>query len=52
MIRKKHILEGVKVNGKVVSLRQVRNGAHPNEPDTAILACLIAAADSHSCCRR
>ncbi len=25
MIRKKHILEGVKVNGKVVSPRQVRD---------------------------
>ena len=37
------ILEGVKTNGKVVSLRRVGNGAAPSEPDTAKLARLIAA---------
>jgi AraC-like DNA-binding protein len=47
MIRKRDILEGVKVNGKVVSLRQAGNGAHPNKPDTGRLARLIAAYAPH-----
>jgi AraC-like DNA-binding protein len=47
MIRKRDILEGVKVNGKVVSMRQVGNGADPSKPDTAKLARLIAAYAPH-----
>ena len=47
MIRKKDILEGVKVNGKVVSLRQAGSGAHPNKPDTAQLTRLLAAYAPH-----
>ncbi len=46
-IRKKDILDGVKSNGKVVSLRQAGNGADPNKPDTARLARLIAAYAPH-----
>jgi AraC-like DNA-binding protein len=47
MIRKRDILEGVKINGKVVSMRQVGNGADPSKPDTAKLARLIAAYAPH-----
>ena len=45
MIRKRNILEGVKVNGKVVSLRQAGSGA--DEPDTTKLARMIAAYAPH-----
>jgi hypothetical protein len=47
MIRKRDILEGVKINGKVVSMRHVGNGADPSKPDTAKLARLIAAYAPH-----
>ena len=47
MIRKRDILEGVKINAKVAPLRQVANGAEPTEPDTAKLARLIAAYAPH-----
>ena len=47
MIRKRDILEGVKINRKVVSLRQVGSGADSSEPDTAKLARLIAAYAPH-----
>ena len=47
MIRKRDILEGVKINGKVVPLRQVSNGADPIEPGTGKLARLIAAYAPH-----
>jgi AraC-like DNA-binding protein len=47
MTRKRDILEGVKINGKVVSMRQVGNGADPSKPDTAKLARLIAAYAPH-----
>jgi len=43
MIRKRDILEGVRINGKVVSLLQVGNGADASKPDTAKLARLISA---------
>jgi AraC-like DNA-binding protein len=46
-IRKRDILEGVKSNGKVASLRQAGDGADPNKPDTARLARLIAAYAPH-----
>jgi tRNA-binding EMAP/Myf-like protein len=42
-IRKREIREGVKSNGKVVSLRQGDDGADPNKPDAGKLAQLIAA---------
>ncbi len=47
MIRKRDILDGVKVNGKAGSVRQAGNGADPNKPDTAKLARLIAAYAPH-----
>ena len=47
MIRKRDILEGVKTNGKVVSLRQAEEGPDPIKPDTAKLARLIAAYAPH-----
>ncbi len=47
MIRKRGILEGVKVNGKVRPLRQIGKAADPSEPDTARLARLIAAYAPH-----
>jgi AraC-like DNA-binding protein len=47
MFRKKHIVEGVKTNGKVVSMRQVGNGVDSNKPDSAKLARLIAAYAPH-----
>jgi len=47
MFRKKHIVEGVKTNGKVVSMRQVGDGVGPNKPDSAKLARLIAAYAPH-----
>jgi AraC-like DNA-binding protein len=47
MIRKRDILEGVKINEKVVSMRPVGNGADPSTPDTAKLARLIAAYAPH-----
>ena len=47
MIRKRDILEGVKINGKVVSRRQVGNGGDPSKPDTAKLARLVAAYAPH-----
>src|SRR5208282_2621969 len=47
MIRKRDILEGLKINGKVVSLRPVSNGADPIAPDTAKLARLIDAYAPH-----
>ncbi len=46
-LQKRGILEGVKINGKVVSVRQVGDGADPREPDTAKLARLIAAYAPH-----
>jgi len=46
-IRKREIREGVKSNGKVVSLRQGDNGADPNKPDAGKLARLIAAYAPH-----
>jgi AraC-like DNA-binding protein len=45
--RKGGILEGVKTNAKVVSLRRAANGAVPSEPDLARLAHLIAAYAPH-----
>jgi AraC-like DNA-binding protein len=47
MFRKKHIVEGVKTNGKVVSMRQVGDGVDSNKPDSAKLARLIAAYAPH-----
>ena len=47
MIAKSDVLERVKTNGKVASLRRVGNGAGPNEADTARLARLIAAYAPH-----
>jgi hypothetical protein len=47
MIRKRDILEGVRINGKVVSMRQVGNGADASKPDTAKLARLISAYAPH-----
>ena len=47
MFRKKYIVEGVKTNGKVVSMRQVGDGVDSNKPDTAKLARLIAAYAPH-----
>ena len=47
MIRKRDTPDGVKSNGKVVSLRQAGNRADPNKPDTAKLARLIAAYAPH-----
>jgi AraC-like DNA-binding protein len=46
-IRKGHIPDGGKSNGKVVSLRQAAEGMNPNKPDTARLARLIAAYAPH-----
>ena len=39
--RKRDILEGVKINGKVRPLRQIGKAADPSEPDTARLARLL-----------
>ena len=47
MIRKRDILDGVKSNGKVVSLRQGGHRPDPNKPDIAKLARLIAAYAPH-----
>lgn len=47
MIRKRDILEGVRINGKVVSMRQVGNGADASKPDTVKLARLISAYAPH-----
>jgi len=47
MFRKKYIVEGVKTNGKVVSMRQVGDGVDSNKPDSAKLARLIAAYAPH-----
>ena len=47
MIAKSDVLERVKTNGKVASLRRVGDGAGPNEADTARLARLIAAYAPH-----
>ncbi len=44
---KRGILEGVKTNGKLVSLRQASNGLGPSEPHAAHLARLIAAYATH-----
>jgi AraC-like DNA-binding protein len=46
-IRKREIREGVKSNGKVVSLRQGDNGADPNKTDAGKLARLIGAYAPH-----
>src|ERR1700685_240521 len=47
MFREKHIVEGVKTNGKVVSMQQVGDGVDSNKPDPAKLARLIAAYAPH-----
>ena len=47
MFREKHIVEGVKTNGKVVSMQQVGDGVDSNKPDSAKLARLIAAYAPH-----
>jgi hypothetical protein len=47
MIRKRDILDGVKRNGNVVSLREAIDGPDPNKPDIAKLARLIAAYAPH-----
>ncbi len=46
-IRRRDILDDVKSNGKVVSLRQAGDGPDLNKPDTAKLARLIAAYAPH-----
>jgi hypothetical protein len=47
MIRKRDILDGVKRNGNVVSLRQAIDGPDPNKPAITKLARLIAAYAPH-----
>jgi len=47
MIRKSHIPDGVKNNGKVLSLRQAGDGSDPSRRDTGKLASLIAAYAPH-----
>jgi AraC-like DNA-binding protein len=47
MIAKRGILDDVKTNGKVVSLRRADNGADPSEPDISKLARLLSAYAPH-----
>src|SRR5689334_19851879 len=46
-IRKSYTLDGVKSNGKVMSLRKTGDGLAPNKPDTAKLARCLAAHAPH-----